>query len=155
MLANWPWRSIPWQVSSSPKSCILQESIPETSAVFKWRHYQAEMSKTIGKMTLLPAGSCRTLSEVTDPDLGNSRRSKWHPGLAFRCVCSHYISGRDNSIPQLGAFSEDGAAQRYVAASLPLPLLHSLRLSVALLDCSMLNLMSGSKSVGTIENVRV
>jgi len=31
-------------------------------------------------------------------------------GLVFRCVCSHYISGRDNLIPQLGAFSEDGAA---------------------------------------------
>ena len=69
------------------------------------------MSKTMGKMTLLPAArSCHTLSEVTDPVLGNSRRSKWHAGLAYRCVCSDYIYVRDNLIPQLGVFSEDGAA---------------------------------------------
>jgi hypothetical protein len=38
------------------------------------------------------------------------RRSNWQVGLAFRCVCSHYVSGRDNLIPQLGEFLEDGAA---------------------------------------------
>ncbi len=26
MLASWPWHSIPWQVRSSPKSCLPQAS---------------------------------------------------------------------------------------------------------------------------------
>jgi hypothetical protein len=71
MLANWPWHSIPWLVSSSPNSCILQGSILETSTPFKWRHFQAEISKTMGKMTPLPAAEpWHTLSAVTDPVLG-------------------------------------------------------------------------------------
>jgi hypothetical protein len=117
MLANWPWRLIAWQVSSSPKS--FRETLHQCAL----SHFHADRRDTVErkrwteeeKFSVLCHGNFRTACSdrtylLYDWRLILTLRSNWHVGLAFRCVCSHYVSGRDNLIPQLGVYSEDGAA---------------------------------------------